>query len=89
MRYPGNTGVLLAEPLKVGVMKSVHKSQGLTVKLSREERVRLRKAADLETRRLRRTVSSGEILREAGLARAAEILQAAAQVEVPAESAVA
>lgn len=59
-------------------MKSIHKQTGITVRLTRSERSRLRDAAKAQTRVLSRRVTPSELLRDGGLAKAAEILSAAA-----------
>lgn len=62
-------------------MKSLHKQTVISVRLSRTERAKLREAAKVHGRTSGRPVTPSELLREGGLAKAAEILQAAAPAD--------
>ena len=63
-------------------MKRLHKQTGITVRLTRSERARLREAARLQTRIAERKVTPSELLRDGGLWKANEII-AAAQTAAP------
>lgn len=69
-----NAPALQPKLIKVGAVKRLHKKTGITVRLTYSERARLREAAARQTRETSRQVTPSELLREAGLARAAEIL---------------